>query len=142
MFPKIEHENLSTCIAYANENIPDCPGFYIIHFLDVCPESNSPLGHAEHYSGSTDNLRKRYIRHCRGRGANLLRVNNLRNGKYIPKMAFLPFPTGEDSRNYEHYSKKQLKNPKKYCPLCGQSKLPYNPQVIDKVKRAEKIFSI
>lgn len=135
MLPAVKNENIEKCIDFS-KYIPDNPGFYIIHFPDVCPHSESSLGHASHYSGSAASLRDRYIEHVSGHGGNLLRVSNLRNGKYIPKMFFLSFSTFHDAYIYEQYSKKKLKNPKMYCPLCGRRNLPILPENAFTINRA------
>ena len=128
MFPTIPHANMEAIIAKA-ETIETTGGIYLLCFPDINPETKSNLGHCAHYFGSTDNFRERYLRHLSGKGANVLRVSNLRNGEAIPEMYTLEIANPIHARLYERYFKQCLKNPRLYCPIHGSRRLPNLPPV-------------
>ena len=122
MFPEVKHPMFDAARQYA-ETLPDSPCFYILCFPDINPKGSARSG-ASHYCGSAGSLRERYLEHLAGKGANLLRVNNLRNPDVIPVAHYVPFPTYDEAYAYEQYFKHSIKNSRRYCPDCGKERLP------------------
>jgi len=139
MFPEIQHEDINGCIDYALANLPECPGYYIICFPTI---GNTYKAYSGHYTGATKNLRKRYIRHIMGRGCNIIRVSNLRNGKEIPKMSYIPFPTQDIAFSFEKHAKKKIRTPIRYCPYCGPKTMSVPKHFVDAYNRAVKLFDL
>lgn len=119
--------------AWAIENIPEAPGFYILHAeteIGSGEESGHLLGRAQHYSGSAANLRERFLAHIAGQGARLTEVYNERGLKYYMVRAFQT-ETVAEARAYEAYFKgrgpegsRTKGNSRRCCPQCGGKKLP------------------
>lgn len=112
-------------VAWAEENIPESPGFYILHFESPIGEGN--MGQAGHYCGSAENLRERFIQHlggCGMGGARLTEVANERGIKFWMATA-LTRDTFQEAWEYEQYFKKCSKNGHRHCPLCGKKALPF-----------------
>lgn len=82
-------------------------GVYVIHF-------DTPLHHAQHYVGSSDNIERRLMEHAKGNGARLLQV--LRE-KAIGWKVTLTIET-DTPRELERQIKRQ-KNGRKMCPMCN-----------------------
>lgn len=78
---------------------------YLLHF-------DSPLGHARHYLGWTENLEQRLESHRMGQGARLM-LHLKRAG-----IGFRLARTWEGTRNYERRLKNQGASTR-HCPLCG-----------------------
>lgn len=109
---------------WAMENIPETSGFYILHFEGRI--GTTTQGTAEHYCGSAQNLRERFLQHlggCGAGGARLTEVANERGIRFFMAVAFQTENT-EDARAYEAYFKKSAKNGRRCCPKCGKKKLP------------------
>lgn len=110
--------------AWAEENIPEVPGFYILHFERNIGEGT--MGEASHYCGSAKNLRARFLQHlggCGMGGARLTEVANERGIRFYMANA-LQTETEDDARAYEAYFKASAKNGRRSCPVCGGKKLP------------------
>jgi predicted GIY-YIG superfamily endonuclease len=78
---------------------------YLIHF-------ESPLAHAKHYLGWTNNLEKRLIRHKNGNGSALMRA---------VKKAGIDWTLVRVWEGKDRFFERALKNRKntpKLCPIC------------------------
>lgn len=84
---------------------------YLLHF-------EKPLSHAEHYSGSTFNVRKRLQRHANGHGSRLTRAIMERGIGW--QLAALWQTSHVNSRWAERHLKDQ-KNGPRYCPICNEA---------------------
>ena len=109
---------------WAEENIPEIAGFYILHFETEIGEGT--MGKAQHYTGSAKNLRTRFLQHlggCGMGGARLTEVANERGIRFWMVAAYQT-ETEEQARAYEAYFKSCAKNGRRSCPHCGGKKLP------------------
>ena len=79
---------------------------YLIHL-------DTPLKHAQHYVGFSDNVDVRLERHRQGRGARFLRICNQREIHY---QLVRVWPDGD--RNAERRLH-NCKNSRRYCPICS-----------------------
>jgi predicted GIY-YIG superfamily endonuclease len=79
---------------------------YLLHF-------HSPLKHARHYLGSTDNLDERLAAHRKGQGARLMEVIAAAG------IEFTLARTWEGGRTEERKLKRRKEGPR-LCPLCKQ----------------------
>jgi predicted GIY-YIG superfamily endonuclease len=86
---------------------------YLIHF-------ETPLCHARHYLGATDDVNARLARHRKGLGANILRVCNENNISYKVARVWENKPIG-----YERKLKNR-KNAPILCPICNPDKFDLN----------------
>ena len=94
---------------------------YVLHF-------DTPLHHAQHYIGSTTNLKERLIRHAKGQGARLTQVL-VANGKGWKVGGLFQVEVGEE-RAAEREAKKSH-NGGRYCSLCGGLSTLLNAKAID-----------
>ena len=111
-------------VQWAEENIPETSGFYILHFDGEI--GHGVMGTAEHYTGSAKNLRARFIQHLGGCGMGGARLTEVANEKGIKFWMSAAYQTeGEnEARAYEAYFKASAKNGRRSCPCCGGKKLP------------------
>lgn len=79
---------------------------YLIHF-------ESPLCHARHYIGATDDVEARLERHRKGQGANILRVCNEKGIAYKIARVWKSKPIG-----FERLLKNRKEAPC-LCPICN-----------------------
>jgi predicted GIY-YIG superfamily endonuclease len=86
---------------------------YLVHF-------ESPLCHARHYLGATDDVNARLEGHREGKGANILRVCNENDIKYKIVRVWENKPIG-----YERKLKNR-KNAPLLCPVCNPDKYDLN----------------
>ena len=80
---------------------------YLLHF-------DTPLHHAQHYMGFTDNLEARLLHHRGGTGARLMEVLREHN------IGFSLVRTWDGDRNKERRLKK-WKNGRQLCPVCREA---------------------
>ena len=66
---------------WAEENIPEIAGFYILHFETEIGEGT--MGKAQHYTGSAKNLRTRFLQHLGGCGMGGARLTEVANERGI-----------------------------------------------------------
>lgn len=78
---------------------------YLIHF-------DTPIAHARHYLGFTDNLKKRLFQHEHGKGARLLEVAKQRG------IVWHCVRTWADATRTDERKFKNRKKIKRYCPMC------------------------
>lgn len=84
---------------------------YLLHF-------ETPMSHAQHYLGSTDNVRRRIKRHRDQQGARITSVATERNIQLIVAGLFQPKDPSDNIRKIEANAK-LLKNGRRYCPICN-----------------------
>ena len=90
---------------------------YLIHF-------DKKISHAQHYVGSTRNLKQRIKTHRDSRGANLLRVANERGIRWeVVRIWRL--------KCREERILKKMKSTANYCPICRKN--PHNFQETEDV---------
>lgn len=84
---------------------------YLLHF-------DTPHHHAEHYLGSTNNLRRRLTQHATGRGAKLTAALHNQNEHW--KLAALYIPKSHETRSRKQLERraKRRHNSRAYCPIC------------------------
>jgi hypothetical protein len=111
-------------VQWAEENIPETSGFYILHFDSFLGEGIQ--GSARHYTGSAKNLRQRFLQHLGGCGNGGARITEVCNEKSIKFWMVRAYQTGTEieARAYESYFKNSVKNGDRCCPLCGGKNLP------------------
>jgi predicted GIY-YIG superfamily endonuclease len=77
---------------------------YLLHF-------SSPLSHARHYTGWTNDLEARLTAHANGRGARIMQVVTQAG------ITFQLARTWQGTRKFERTIKNR-KNAPRYCPIC------------------------
>ena len=83
---------------------------YLLHF-------DSKLSHAQHYIGSTKDLRARLAQHSSGRGARLIEVIQELGIEWSLARVW-HFDGIWAARKFESHLKRSYKNGRRLCPVC------------------------
>jgi putative endonuclease len=87
---------------------------YLLHFQRPIGNLNNPRGQAQHYIGSTVDLKKRLAQHRSGKSAPIVAAFK-RQG-----IGFKVARTWEsEDRSYESHLKKHYKSARQLCPICN-----------------------
>ena len=88
---------------------------YLLHF-------DTPLAHARHYIGSTDNLERRLKQHSKGRSACIMRAVTEKGITWRLARTW-PYETLHEARLAEHHFKESYKNARRtLCPICREER--------------------
>ena len=82
---------------------------YLLHF-------QTPIHHAQHYTGITTDLAERMVRHFNGSGSKL-------TAEFARlKIAFTIARVWEGAAQEDERRMKEMKNGRQYCPVCNKTK--------------------